>query len=742
MLIDRRELLKAGGALVVTFSMPGRDALSLTLPAARSVDRDAVDSWIAIGRDGRVTCYVGKVDLGTGTRTALAQMAADELDVAFEQVDMVMGDTARTPDQWLTAASISIAVGGMELRRAAATARQALLERASQRLGIPTRELGVENGVVRAKADASKAVPYADLVGPDGFQLKVDQKAPLKTPGELRLIGKSIPRVDIPPKVASEFTFITDVRLPGMLHARVIRPEEEGARLVSFDDSAARKVAGFVQTVRKEGFLAVIAENEWAAVKAARAMKVTWSPGIGLPEPRQVFEVWRNSPIGKVEDTQKVGDAAAVLTNSPRRIKATYDFAIQTHASIGPSCAVADYQDNRLTVWTPSQGPHPVLHEIAEVTGLPKEAIRLIYVDGSGCFGRNGHEDATADAALLATLIGKPVRVQWMRADETARAPKSPPTVVDLEAGIDAENNVSAWKSDFYIGLNHIAANKPLDFPLLALTETGKHKPGNFIGFMFQNAAQPYAFPNVLVKTHHVRDMIFRASHLRSPGRLENNFANEAFVDEIAAALKADPAEFRLNHLSDPRGHDVIRGAMKLADWQSRPSPNPDAASGIITNGRGIAYVRYNDRITYVAVVAEVEVNRGSGEIRVTRLCVGHDCGQMINPDGVANQVEGCVIQTVGRTLMEEVKWDRHRVTSVDWATYPIIRFPDVPRVELALIDRPDEAPWGAGEPAAVPVPAAIGNAVFDAVGVRLRSVPFTPNKVKAALAAAPGQKS
>jgi nicotinate dehydrogenase subunit B len=324
-----------------------------------------------------------------------------------------------------------------------------------------------------------------------------------------------------------------------------------------------------------------------------------------------------------------------------------------------------------------------------------------------------------------------------MRADETARSPKSPPTVVDLAAGIDAQGNVAAWDCDFYIGLNHLAVNKPLDFSLLALTETGKRKSGNFIGFMFQNAAQPYAFPNVLVKSHFVRDMIFRSSHLRSPGRLENNFANESFLDEIAAAVGADPAEFRLKHLTDARGQEVLRHAMRLAGWQNRPSPNPEPGRGPIAKGRGIVYVRYNDRITYVAVVAEVEVNRQNGEIRVTRMCVGHDCGQMVNPDGVANQVEGCVIQTVGRTLMEEVKWDTKQVTSVDWVSYPIIRFPEVPRVELALIDRPNEPSWGAGEPAAVPVPAAIGNAVFDAIGVRLRSVPFTPAKVKAALAAA-----
>ena len=744
MTIHRRDFLKSSSALVVAFSLGGRASMAQTPAgaAAKTVDKAEVDAWLALGRDGRVTVFTGKVDLGTGLKTAYAQMAADELDVSIEKIDMVMGDTARTPDQWLTAASTGIPVGGMELRRAAATARAALVERAVARLGVPAGELAVANGVVSAKGNAAKSVAYAELVAAGGLQLKVDPKITFKQPADFKYIGKPVARVDIPAKVTGEFQYITDVRLPGMLHARMIRSDVIGARIKSVDDAAAKKVKGFVQTVRKGDFLAVVADDEWAAIKAQRAIQVEWTAGTGLPEPAKVYEHWRASHIEKIDDNQKVGDAPAALAAAPRKLAATYEFAIQTHASIGPSCAVADFKDGRLTVWSPTQGPHPVVHEIAEVTGLSKEAIRLIYADGSGCFGRNGHEDATADAALIATLIGKPVRVQWSRADETARSPKSPPTSIDLAAGIDKQGNISAWTGDFYVALNHLAVNTPLAFALHALTETGIKKPGNFVGFMFQNAAQPYALPNILARSHFVRDMIFRSSHLRSPGRLENNFATECFFDEIAAELKADPAELRLNHVADPRAQEVIRKAMQLAGWQSRPSPDAASGDGRIAKGRGIAYVRYNNAVTYVAVVAEVEVDRQTGVIKVTRMCMGHDCGQMVNPDGVANQCEGSIVQTVSRTLVEHVQWDTAAVKSVDWVTYPIHRFPDVPKVELALIDRPDQPAWGAGEPAAVPVPAAIGNAVFDAIGVRLRSVPFTPAKVKAALAAAPTRKS
>ena len=736
---ERRQFLKTAGALVVGFSFTAREGMAKSgassLPPAKTVDKEALDAWLAIGRDGRVTVYSGKVDLGTGTRTALAQIAADELDVPYEHIEMVMGDTGTTPDQWMTGANLTIAQGGAELRRAAASARLALVARAAQRLGVPATDLIVDGGVVRARGNPSKFVAYADLID-NGFQVKVDPKVAVKKHTDYKVVGKSIPRVDIPAKVNGDYTYVHDFRLPGMLHARVIRPEIFGARVTAVDDSAARKVGGFVQTVRKGDFLAVLAKNEWAAIKASRAVKVSWSDGVSLPEQRTVFDTWRQRPVAKKEATQKVGDAAAALGGASKRIKATYDFAVQTHASIGPSCAVADFKDGKLTLWSASQATHSMQDEVAAITGLPRAAIRLVYLDGAGCYGRNGHEDATADAALIATLTGKTVRVQWMRADETARAPKSPPRAIDFEGGLDEKGNISAWSADFYIALNHIVAFKPLDFPLLAATETGLPKPGNWVGFLFQNAAMGYAVPNVKVDTHHIAETFFRSAHLRSPGRIENSFANEGFTDELAAAAGVDPAEFRLRHLKDARAEAVIRAAMKLADWKTRVGPNPDAGSGNLLKGRGIAYTRYNNAITYVAAVAEVEVNRDSGAIRVTRLCIGHDCGQMINPDGVANQVEGGAIQTVSRALMEAVQWERNRVTSVDWATYPILRFPDVPRVEIELIDRPGEVAWGVGEPTAVVIPPAIANAVYDATGARLRSVPFTPDKVKAALAA------
>ena len=743
MKIDRREFLKTAGALVVGFSFADQTAAKAapgTLLPAKTVDKEALDAWLAIGRDGRVTVYSGKVDLGTGTRTALAQIAADELDVAFDKIEMVMGDTGATPDQWLTGANLTIAQGGAELRRAAASARAALIERAAQRLGVAAGDLAVSDGIVSVKSDAARRVAYTDLIG-NGFSIKVDPKIAVKKHTDYKVVGKSIQRVDIPGKVTGTWDYVHDLRLPGMLHARVIRPEIFGAKVATVDDTAARKVSGFTATVRKGDFLAVVAKTEWAAIKAARALNVTWSGGVALPAKATVFETWRKRPMAKKDATQKTGDAVAALATSARTVKASYDFAVQTHASLGPSCAVADFKDGKLTLWTASQATHSMQTEVAAITGLAPAAIRLVYLEGAGCYGRNGHEDATADAALIAMHTGKPVRVQWMRDDETARAPKSPPRVIDFEAGLDASGNVTAWNADFYIALNHIAAFKPLDFPLLAATETGLPKPGNWVGFLFQNAALGYQFPNVRVDTHHVAETFFRSSHLRSPGRIENSFANEGFIDELAEAAGMDPAEFRLKHLKDARAEAVIRAAMKRANWQTRSGPNPQAAAtgaGNIAKGRGIAYTRYNNAVTYVAAVAEVEVDRGSGAIRVTRICVGHDCGQMINPDGVANQVEGGVLQTVSRTLIEQVEWTTDRVTSVDWGSYPIARFTDMPRVEIDLIDRPGEAAWGVGEPTAVVIPPAIANAVFDATGVRMRSVPFTPEKVKAALAAAP----
>ena len=728
------------GALVVGFRFSGAAAAAEApvLAPPKAVAKDLVESFVAIHPDGRVTVHVGKVDLGTGTRTALAQMAADELDMGFEQVDMVMGDTATTPDQWMTGANLTIAQGGTEMRRACATARVALLERASAKLGAPVADLVAVNGVVHLKADPSRSAGYGTLVAGQPLALKVDAKVVMKKAADYQVVGKSIARVDIPDKLTGEFPYMQDFRLPGMLHARVLRPDDLGAPLKGYDDSAAKKVTGFVQTVRKGDFLAVLAKTEWGAIKAMRAMQVQWGEGTGLPEQATVFDHWRTRKVAKTEVTQKIGDAEVALAAAPQRVKARYDFAVQTHASLGPSCAVAQLKDGQLTVWSASQATHSLVDEIAPIVGVPKEKIRVVYLDGAGCYGRNGHEDAAADAALITTLTGRAVRVQWMRADETARAPKSPPRSMDFEAGLDAQGNVVAWSSDFWIALNHIVAFKPLDFPLLAAGETGLPKPGNWVGFLFQNSGIGYTLPNVKVHTRHVEQAFFRSAHLRSPGRIENSYANESFIDELAYAAKADPAEYRLRVLKDPRGMAVLQKATQRAGWQPRVGINPAAASaggGDVVKGRGVAYLRYNNATTYVAAVAEVAVNRKTGEIQVERVCVAHDCGQIINPDGTVNQVEGGVIQTVSRVLMEQVRWDSKKVLSTDWVSYPILRHDQVPRVEVDLIDRPGEPSWGAGEPTACAIPAAIGNAVFDATGARLRAVPFTPEQVLAALA-------
>jgi CO/xanthine dehydrogenase Mo-binding subunit len=733
----RREFLKTSGAgvLMVSFSLGSlaNASTSQSLRDPKVVKREVLDSWLSIDQSGKITIFSGKVDLGTGIKTALAQIAADELYVPFNAIEMVMGDTATTPDQWITGGALSISQGGTELRQAAANARQALLERASQKLQIPVSELLVRDGMIFPISNPAQKLSYGSLIG-DGFKLEVNPKVVLKNPNDYRVIGKSIQRVDIPEKVTGEYVYMHDFKLPGILHARVVRPNSIGAKLSSFDDSGLKKIKGYVQTVRKGDFLVVISTTEWGAVKAARDIKVSWQKGPDLPKKATIFKEWREMPIAKEDITQKVGNVDSVLNTGAKNIKASYNFAVQTHASIGPSCAVADYKDGKLTVWSASQATHSMQHELSVITGLPKESIRLVYLDGSGCYGRNGHEDATADAALAAIAIGKPVRLQWMRHDETALAPKSPPRTMDFEASLDAKGNITGWKSDFYIALNHIAFMKPLDFPLLAATDTGVPRPGNWVGFLFQNSAAPYVVPNITVNTKHIAQTFLRSSHLRSPGRIENSFGNESFMDELAMGSNSDPAEFRIKNLTDPRAIAVIRAAMKSANWQSREPAYKTNANAKIAKGRGIAYVRYNNTITYVATVADIELNRETGKILVKNLHVAHDCGQMINPDGVQNQIEGGAIQTVSRVLMEEVKWTGSDIESVDWASYPIVRFNEVPKVHTVLIDQPGAPSWGAGEQTPTTIPAAIANAVFDATGVRLRTIPFTPESVKLAL--------
>jgi nicotinate dehydrogenase subunit B len=486
--------------------------------------------------------------------------------------------------------------------------------------------------------------------------------------------------------------------------------------------------------VRQGDFLGVVADSEWGAIKAAQTLKASWSKSETLPEAAKLWDHVRESKVAKDEVTSNVGNTAEAMgKEGAKTLKATYDFAIHTHGSIGPSCAVAEFKDGKLTSWSASQATHNLRKQLAKMFGIPAENVRCIYLEGSGCYGRNGHEDAAADAALLAKMVGRPVRVQWSRADEHGWDPKGPPTLIDIRAAMDGSGNVTAWESEFFIPQQTAGGfHVPLVAAELTKMPVDDHTaPGN----IFQNSAIPYKFANVKTVCHRLEKTPFRPSWIRTPGRMQNTYANECFMDELAAAANADPVEFRLKYLDpgDKRGIEVLTRVAALAKWDKRPSPKRDQSGDVLT-GRGVTYCKYELVRTYVAAVAEVEVKRSTGEIRVTKFYLSHDCGQIVNPDGLRNQIDGNVIQTVSRTLIEELKYDRSAVTSLDWKSYPILTFPDIPELVYDLIDRPNERPWGAGEPAAAVVPSAISNAVFDAIGVRLRSVPFTPDKVKAAM--------
>jgi len=714
---SRRDVLKGGGALVVSFSGALGEALA---QGAKPLALTEVDSFLAIDAGGVVTLYSGKVDLGTGVATALPQMVADELDVPLDRVKLVQGDTALTPDQGTTWGSLSIQIGGMQLRNAAATAKAALLDEAAKRLGAKQDELKVVDGVVSA---GNKRVSYGELVGGKSFALKLDHAKPAagKDPKDYKLVGKPVPRMQ-------------DFRVPGMLHGRVVRPPAIGATLESVDEASIKDVVGVVKVVREGNFLGVVAESEWGAIKAAEKLKASWSKSQTLPDAAKLWDEVRASKVAKDEVTSNVGNTADAMGQAgAKTLKATYDFAIHTHGSIGPSCAVAEFKDGKLTSWSASQATHNLRKQLATMFGLPADNVRCIYIEGSGCYGRNGHEDAAADAALLAKAVGRPVRVQWSRADEHGWDPKGPPTLVDLRAAVDGAGAVTAWESEFFIPQQTAGS---FNVPLVAATLTGMPAgddiaPGN----IFQNSAIPYKLANVKTVCRRLATTPFRPSWIRTPGRMQNTYANECFIDELAAAANADPVEFRLKYLdpNDKRGIEVLNRAAALAKWDKRPSPRRDQRGDVVT-GRGVAYCKYELARTYIAAVAEVEVKRSSGDIRVTKFYLAHDCGQIINPDGLKNQLDGNVIQTISRTLIEELKYDRFAVTSLDWASYPILQFPQIPELVYDLIDRPNERPWGAGEPSASVVPPAISNAVFDAIGVRLRSVPFTPDKVTAAM--------
>ena len=729
--LSRRAVL-AGGALTVSFALAGARLKALAQGAAaapRSVDPKEVDAFLAVNGDGTVTLYTGKVDLGQGLRIAMRQIAGEELGIGVDMIKYVEGDTALTPDQGRTSGSNGIQRGGMQIRQAAATARAALIELAAQRLNVKGDDLVASNGEVRPKSGGT-GVRFADLIGGRNFNLKLDPKAPLKDPATYTLVGKPLARPDVSAKCIGSFTYMQDFSLPGMVHARVIRPPAIGAKLVSVDESSIKDFAG-ASVVRIKDFLAVVASDEWTAIRAARALRAQWSEWSGLPEQGKLIATLRADPGITDEMLVTRGQPEASGREGAKTLTASYFWPMQSHGSIGPSCAVADVNADAATVWTASQGTHGNRNTFARFLGLPRDKVRLIYLDGAGCYGMNGHEDAAADAAILSRAVGRPVRVQWSREDELGFDPKGPPQLLDISGTVGPDGRILAWRTEMW--LPQTTKGLP-DIPLLAPAAAGLDDVrGLQPGLISQNADPPYAADSLQVLVHWLKDTPLRPAPIRSPGKPANCFAVESFADELAAAAGLDPIEFRLRWLADGRGIEVIKRAAALMAWQSRPSPvrSKDAA---VMRGRGFSYVHYKHSESYVAMGMEVAVERASGRIRVERVACAHDCGQIINPDGVRAQVEGSILQTLSRALMEEVQFDRSRVTSVDWGSYPIMRFSDVPKLDIELVDRPTQPPLGAGEAACAPVGAALANAVFDATGVRLRTVPFTPQRVKSAL--------
>ncbi|HJR05201.1 MAG TPA: molybdopterin cofactor-binding domain-containing protein, partial [Methylomirabilota bacterium] len=601
------------------------------------------------------------------------------------------------------------------------------------RLGRPAADLEVADGVVRAK-DGGGSVGYGELIGDRAFGLTVDAAAPLKPPDRFRFVGRSLPRPDLPGKVTGHHRYLQDLTLPNMLHARVIRPPAFGAALQSVDESSLAGIAG-ARVVRIQSFLAVVAEREWDAVRAARAIKAQWSAGTGLPDHAREFDLMRAGRIERDQEVARRGDLGALSAPPPgtRTLAASYRWPMQTHGSIGPSCGVADVRADRVTVWSASQNVHGLQNTFARMLGVERDRVRVIYMDGAGSYGANGADDAAAEAALLSRAVGRPVRVQWSRQEEHGLDPKGPAQLLDLRAAVDKDGEIAAWETQAWLPI--ATANLP-NIPLLSLDAAGlPQTPGRATGLIYQNIDPPYAMPNLNAVVHWVADAPLRTSPLRAPGKIANTFAVESFTDEIAALARVDPLEFRLRRLGNPRGLEVLKRVGARMGWQPRPSPKPVDRRAAVLTGRGLAYVHYKHEETIVAMGMEVAVERATGRIRVTRVVAAQDCGLMINPDCVQAQLEGNILQTLSRALHEEVLYDRDRVTTVDWASYPILTFPEVPKLEFEMLQRLDQPPLGAGEAASTPVGAALANAVFDATGVRLRTIPFRADRVKAALA-------
>jgi CO/xanthine dehydrogenase Mo-binding subunit len=750
--ISRREFLKSGGALVVSFSIAGcaagleefapRNAAAGALPAPGGpwpdqVDAGSLDSWLRIAADGSVTASVGKIEAGMGVGTAFAQIVADELDVQIERVTIVMGDTATTVDQRGTGSSNGVVDGGGALRRAGAEGRAALLVLASRRLGVAIDALRVRDGVVFAAADSTKRVSYGELVGGLSFAAKVSEKPATKDPREYRYVGKAQPRFDIPPKVTGDYRYVGDLRIPGMLHGRVIRPPEAGATLTQVEEAPA--LPGLVKIVRHGNFLGVVCEREEQAIEAARRLRVEWS----RPAPMYwagydaLFEMLRAQKPKSTREEGRKGDVDAALASSPRRVEARYEYPFQSHASMGPACAVADVRDGGAVAWFGGQKPYPLRGALAELLQVPREKVRVVWMPGPGSYGMNDADDCAADCALLAQAVGRPVRLQYARSDGTGWDPKGPPIAFQLRAGLDAQGAVTAWDYEARGFSGRVrpsgtdVAGDTLAGQLMGLKAKSTDLP--------QFSAESYGFATKRKTSHLVAweqslGTPLRTAHLRDPDGMATCFASESFVDEVAYAAGVDPVEFRLRYLTDARDKAAVKAAAEKAGWIAHTAPR--APKSRIATGQGIAYAPRNNAV--VAIVAEVEVDRDTGRYRVRRFTCAHDCGFVVNPLNLRGTIEANLIQGMSRAMHEAVRFDATRVLSVDWLTYPIVDMMEVPD-EIGIVmlnNKPEARSRGAGEPATRPVAAAIANALHDALGVRIRRVPLTPEAVLAAMKA------
>jgi nicotinate dehydrogenase subunit B len=732
---SRRSVLAGGGALIVSFSLGDAfadDQAAAPKPPGSLATSPYLDAWIRIDADGTITALTGKAELGQGFKTAFQQIAAEELDVPFKSVNVITADTRRTANEGYTSGSNSMKYSGTAIQNAAAQVRELLIAEAARRLELPPESLKTENATVIA-ADGRK-LGYGELVAGDMLHVQAQAKSTLKDPASYQIMGQPIPRVDIPAKVTGGAAYIQDMRLPGMVHARVVRPPSYGAELVALDTAAIEKLPGVVKIVRDGNFLAVVATKEYQAVKAMRTLAsvAKWRETAQLPKQDNLPNVIAALPSQDTVIYQQSNPSAS----GTKTLEASYTRPYQAHGSIGPSCAVAQTIDDAMTVWTHTQGVYPDRAGIAEMLKVPPASVRLIHVEGSGCYGHNGADDAAADAALIARAMpGIPVRVQWMREQEHAWEPFGPAMVTKLKASIDGNGAIVDWNFEVWsnthsmrpggagsmLAAQHMAQPFALPAPKpLPLPEGGGDR----------NAIPFYKFPNAKVVHHFIPKMPLRISAMRALGAYHNVFSIESFMDELALAAGADPVEFRLKHLDDARGRDVIEKAAKEFGWQKGQKASPD-------RGYGFAFARYKNLAAYCAIATEIEVNKQTGRPRLVRAVAAVDSGQVVNPDGLTNQIEGAILQSMSWTLYESVTFDDTRITSVDWQTYPILRFDAVPeKVDVHIINRPGQPFLGSGETGQGPAAASIANAIANATGKRLRDLPLTRKKIKGAIEA------